>query len=170
MSYELLIKKRNEQPSSSLALNSTACQINCTAINGHMPYLYEVDSVFDKIFVNGSLNEIDYPIFMEDNSWQARHLLSTIKENPRIFSFFISSKYDYRTAIWYSGDIEIKDNHWAKANEDEMKFPILNNRLLLMRDDRHLSDADHFGAINCDNEHSRSFKVKLCKNKFRLGR
>ena len=128
-----------------------------------MPYLYEVDSVFDKIFVNGSLNEIDYPIFMEDNSWQARHLLSTIKENPRIFSFFISSKYDYRTEIWYSGGFEINENRWAKANKDEMKFPILNNRLLLMRDDRHFSDADHFGAISCNDALSRLFKVNLCK-------
>ena len=106
-------------------MNSTACEINCTAINGHMPYLYEVDLVLDKLFVNGSLNESEYKTFVENSSWQARHLLSTVIENPRIFSFFISTEYDFRTETWYSGEIEIKENHWARANKDEMEFPIL---------------------------------------------
>ena len=80
---------------------------------------------------------------------------------------FNSHRKSLNILIFYLDGIRFsnrRENHWAKANKNEMKFPILNNRLLLMRDDRHFSNSDHFGAVNCDGDLSRLFKVKNILN------
>ena len=66
------------EPFPSKRINKTTCEVNCQEIDGHLPYLYEVDSVLDQLFDNGKINSTDYPIFIEDE-WEMRSSLSEAK-------------------------------------------------------------------------------------------
>ena len=140
----------------SLAVNETICELNCTVIDGHMPYVYEVDSILNKLYINGSISETNFPIFTED-SWQIRTWLT--EESSRKFSFFISAKYDFYKRIWNSGGLKIKKKYWAERNMDEQVYPILDDRLLLVQNVRQWKGTDHWGAVNCNNDFLSSFKV-----------
>ena len=133
-------------------MNSTTCEVNCSDIGGHIPYLYEVDSVFSDLIKNETINATTYPIFTE-----RKH--STV-ENARKFAFHISATYNFQSKTWKSGGFEIQKNYWAETNPNEENFPILNDRLLLNRND--WSSKDHFGAVYCgDDLGEKRFKVRL---------
>ena len=139
-----------------MAVNETTCEQNCTVQEGHMPYLYEVDSILSQLYVNGSINATHFPIFSED-SWQIRNWAS--KESSRKFSFHVSTKYDFRNGIWNSGGFEIERKYWAERNLDEEMYPILDDRLLLVQNDHHWAEEDHWGTVDCKNNLFSSFKV-----------
>ena len=106
-------------------MNSTTCELNCSTIGGHIPYLYEVDSVVSDLIKNETINATTYPIFTE-----RKH--STV-ENARKFAFHISATYNFQSKTWKSGGFQIRKNYWAETNPNEDNFPILNDRLLLHR-------------------------------------
>ena len=64
----------------SLHVNISACEMQCSKFDGHMPYLYEVDSVYEQLLKNGSISTTDYPIFVTESSQlvlnSSRNLLS----------------------------------------------------------------------------------------------
>ena len=60
---------------------------------------------------------------------------------------------------WYSGGFEIKENRWEKRNVYEQKYPIIEDQLLLVRNDVVWAIADHFGAVDCGNDRFKMFKV-----------
>ena len=141
-------------------MNETICELNCTVIDGHMPYLYEVDSILNKLYINGSISETNFPIFTED-SWQIRTWLTD--ENSRKFSFLISAKYDFHKRIWNSWGLKINKKYWAERNLDEQVYPILDDRLLLVQNVHQWKEEDHWGAVHCNNDFLSSFKVWSCE-------
>ena len=145
-------------------MNSTTCNENCTSQDYRMPYFYEIDSVLDQLFENGSINATDYPIFTDHVS-DMRHRSSTENEYQREFKFYISAKYNFETRMWTSGGFEIKENYWAERNENEPKYPILNDRLFLVRN--YFRSSNHFRAVYCgDDLGEKEFKVTLWCQKF----
>ena len=133
-------------------MNSTTCDVNCTTMGGHMPYLYEVDSIFTELFKNKTSIATFQPIFHEMRRF-------AIVQSSQKFTFHISASYNFETEIWKSGGFKIKENFWAETNEYEQKFPILNDRLLLYRNEWY--QVDHFGAIYCgDDLGEKDFKVR----------
>ena len=140
-------------------MNSTTCNENCASQDYRMPYFHEVDSVLAQLFENGSINAIDYPIFTDHVS-DMRHRSSTENEYQREFTFYISAKYNFETKIWTSGGFEIRENYWAKRNKNEPKYPILNDRLFLVRN--YWTRSDHVRAVYCgDDLGEKEFKVRL---------
>ena len=140
-------------------MNSTICNDNCTAMNYRMPYFYEVDSILAQLFENETINATDYPIFTDHVS-NMRHRSSSEPQYQREFKFYISADYNFETKIWKSGGFEIRENYWAKRNENEPKYPILNDRLFLVRND--WISSDHLRAVYCgDNLGEKEFKVRL---------
>ena len=157
-----------------------------------MPYLYQVDSILNRLYNNGSINAIEFPIFTEE-SWQKKTwmseaygffiycrrcnesnikpfgsyfiihiswvILNPYKANSQKFSFFITAKYDFQTKIWDSGGFEIDKDRWAQTNENELVYPIINDRLLLVRQYLKWSSPYHWGAIDCGVGIQRFFKL-----------
>ena len=113
-------------------MDSTTCNENCTSLDYRMPYLYEADSILSQLFETGTINASDYPIFTDHLS-NIRHRSSTENQSQREFQFYISAKYNFETRIWKSGGFQIRENYWAKTSKNEPKYPILNDRLLLVR-------------------------------------
>ena len=148
LAFEVFFSK----PEESLRMNSTICELNCSAINGHIPYLYEVDSVVADLIKNETINTTIYPIFAE------RKRISIV-EDYRKFTFHISATYNFQTRTWKSGGLRIQKNQWAETGPSEANFPILDDRLLLSRND--WSNGDHFGAVYCgDNLGENEYKVR----------
>ena len=66
LSYQWEVLDRYEiKPGNSLRTNSTTCEENCSAIDGHLPCLYDVDSVLTQLFENKTINATAYSIFRE---------------------------------------------------------------------------------------------------------
>ena len=68
-------------------MNLTACEEECVAINGHIPYLYEADIVLGEILKNGTISTAMYPIFanylsdgrksiLKENGFPREHMLT----------------------------------------------------------------------------------------------
>ena len=133
-------------------MNSTTCEEKCNTIDGHLPCLYDVDSVLTQLFENKTINATVYPIFRE---------MKTISSGNDIeFTFHTRARYNFQTEIWKSCGFEIKKQQWAETNEREPKYPLLNDRLLLIRNQ--WPTEDHFGAVYCGDElEERQFKVRL---------
>ena len=153
----------------------SACEIQCSNHDGHMPYLYEVDSIYDQLLKNGSISTTDYPIFSNEMSQlvSSKNLLSEAlgfhffltgrfyrktftswnprKESSRRFAFFITAKYNFENGIWDSGGFEIKQSRWQ--TKDQMHglplFPLLEDRLMIMGN-LPFKPLDHSGAISCE--------------------
>ena len=140
-------------------MNFTTCNDNCTAMNYRMPYFYEVDSVLAQLYNNGTINATDYPIF-SDHVSDMRHRSSTEDEYQREFKFYITAKYNFETRIWTSGGFEIRENSWAKRDKNEPKYPILKDRLYLIRN--YWESQDHSRAVYCgDDLGEKGFKVRV---------
>ena len=104
-------------------------------------------------------NATDYPIFTDHVS-DMRHRSSTENKYQREFKFYISAKYNFETKIWTSGGFEIRENYWAKRDKNEPKYPILNDRLFLVRN--YWTRYDHVRAVYCgDDLGEKEFKVRL---------
>ena len=80
----------------------------------------------------------------------------SLEESFRKFSFFISTKYDFHKRTWKSGGFEIKENYWAERNVDEQMYPILDDRLLLVRNTGQWTRTDHWGAVSCNESQTRT--------------
>ena len=116
---------------------------------------------------------------MDHRLWffSERHLLvlcsvyyheNSQKDNSQDFTFFIATIYNFKTKIWKSGGLEINENRWANTDPSEPTYPILNDRLHLVRNELRLTNGDHYGAVYCGNELGElSFKV--CDKKVQLG-
>ena len=135
-------------------MNETTCELNCSIIDGRIPYLYEGDSILSQLFVNGSISANKFPIFSED-TWEMR----ITDGRSRDFSFFISAKYDFQNRMWNSGGFEVVEKYWAERNLDEKTYPILDDRLLLVQNFDNWTGTDHWGAIHCNDDLYSSFKV-----------
>ena len=122
-----------------------------------MPYLYEVDSILSQLYQNGSINFSNFPIFTASNFPILPKY--SLEKTGRKFSFFISTKYNFQKRYWKSGGLRIKENNWADRNMDEKMYPILDDRLLLVRNIRQWTRTDHWGAVNCNDSFYSSFKV-----------
>lgn len=138
----------------SLALNKTNCELNCTVNGGHIPYLYEVDSILSQLYQNETINVSNFPIFSSTNLPILPK--DSLEESFRKFSFFISTKYDFQKRTWKSGGFEIKENYWAERNVDEKMYPILDDTLLLVRNTRQWTRTDHWGAVSCNGSQTRT--------------
>ena len=165
--YSKLLNAKNKcvifpvKPAKSLHMTSSICKVNCTAIDGHMPYLYEVESVLTKLLINGTINSTDYPIFTEHLSDMRS---DSLFEKSQQFKFFVSTTFDFESKVWKSGGFEISEERWAKRNQNEPVFPILNDRLLLVQNA--WASYDHFGAVYCgDDLGEKEFKVSLPSRK-----
>ena len=66
----------------------SACQMECSNFDGHMPYLYEVDSIYDQLLVNGSISTTDYPIFANEMSQLATNMSKYRLPEALGFHFF----------------------------------------------------------------------------------
>ena len=86
------------------------------------------------------------------------------KDNSQDFTFFISTIYNFQTKIWKSGGVEINENRWANTDPSEPTYPILNDRLHLVRNELRLANGDHYGAVYCGNELGE-FSFKVCDKK-----
>ena len=139
-------------------MNLTACEEECVAINGHIPYLYEADIVLSEILKNGTISTAMYPIFANYLS-DGRKSIS--KEKSRKFTFFISTTYNFQTKLWKSGGFEIIEKRWAEVNSNEPTYPILNDRLHLVRNENRWASSDHFGAVYCGDELGEQW-FKVC--------
>ena len=158
----------------------SACQMECSNFDGHMPYLYEVDSIYDQLLVNGSISTTDYPIFANEMSQLATNMSkyrlpealgfhffrlvgfkswNPIKESSRRFAFFITANYNFEYGIWDSGGFEIKQSRWQ--TKDQIPgfplFPHLYDRLMIIGNLPY-TPLDHFGTISC--EENKIFRVR----------
>ena len=79
----IVLETSSINPYRSKRLNSTICDMNCEATGGHMPYLYETNSIRSQIFVNGTIDVKNFPIFAPDENVM-RYSLSKAKGFPRI--------------------------------------------------------------------------------------
>ena len=106
------------QPSKRLAANFELCASDCSDIDGHLPYFYEVDTILNDLYQNNSLSDLHFADYRR-----------RIAKIDRELTFFISSKYDFQKKSWSSGNFEITDAKWAETNDSEEKYPILEDRL-----------------------------------------
>ena len=85
-------------------MNSTTCEEECWAIDGHIPYLYEADIVLGKILKNGTINATMYPIFANDLS-DARRLISKGRGLPQdhtVLNFYAYALCGKKSNLWGS--------------------------------------------------------------------
>ena len=82
-------------------------------------------------------------------------------ESSQKFTFFVSTRYNFLTKIWKSGGYQIKDKRWAEVNSNEPIYPILNDRLHLVRNEIRWANYDHFGAVYCGDELGEQW-FKVC--------
>lgn len=131
----------------AFATEFQSCKVNCTNIDGHIPYFYEVYAIHHRLYQNNdTIDKKEFPIFdmrfhgqgngFGRNIWwvawsvnQAvdRSFEILFEVDEREMRFFISSKYDYLNKIWYSGYFKILDNQWTKSELGEDSFPIEGN-------------------------------------------
>ena len=43
-----------------------SCQTDCEDMDGHLPYFYEVESILSQLFVNNTIDDLQFPIFTAD--------------------------------------------------------------------------------------------------------
>ena len=54
--------------------NFESCKKDCTDINGHLPYFYDVDLILSQLYENNSINDLDFPDFRRMNMQNDKEL------------------------------------------------------------------------------------------------
>ena len=85
------------------------------------------------------------------------------KEHYSDFRFFISTSYSFENNLWNSGGFKINQNRWAKNDQNEPLYPMLNDRLIFIRNFLWRPPVA-WGKANCNDDNNsndhRSFKMR----------
>ena len=147
---------------------NVTCDYKCKDAGGKMPYLHQVrvDSgrtlsmripipltestlkkVYDihsKIYKGDQIDRKTFPIFLQ-NKWG----------DDRSMRFFLSTEYDFKTKKWISGGKIIPNHAWAKSNQHELPFPVLEDQILFLH--------NKYYWHNWEKRETKSFKKDLFK-------
>ena len=69
--------------------------------------------------------------------------------------FFLSTEYDFKTKKWISGGKIIPNYAWAKSNQHELPFPVLEDQILFLH--------NKYYWHNWEKRETKSFKKDLFK-------